>query len=107
VNEVKKVAGRLNDRLPAHLQLKNATGHTGRRTFASVAMNSEGGDALATAIATGHRDPKSLMTYVTPSSGLKMKAARDVGKATSSSSSVKRKLSEIVAEDEEEEDVEE
>lgn len=82
----------LNDRLPEHLQLKRATGHSGRHTFASVSMNAEsGGDAIATAVGTGHRDPKSLQSYVKPSAELKMKAARSIGKATASSSSSKKR----------------
>lgn len=67
--------------------MKKPTGHTGRRTFTSIAMNSDNADAVATAVATGHRDPKSLMTYTTPGPGLKMKAARAVGKAVAHSSS--------------------
>jgi hypothetical protein len=43
-------------------------------------MNAEGSDCIATATATGHRDPKSLLSsYVRPSNSLKMKAARTVG----------------------------
>jgi hypothetical protein len=45
-------------------------------------MNSEGSDALATAVGSGHRDPKSLTTYVHASRTLKTKAALTIGKAT-------------------------
>jgi hypothetical protein len=49
-------------------------------------MNSTNSDALATATATGHRDPKSLQGYIVPSDALKMKAARTIGSAMKSSS---------------------
>lgn len=86
VNKVRQAMKDLNARLPVHLQMTKATGHSGRHTFASVSMNASGGDVFATSVGTGHRDPKSLQTYVKPSAELKMKAARSIGQATASSS---------------------
>lgn len=59
--------------------MSRPTGHSGRHTYCSISMNSEGVDALATAVGSGHRDPKSLTTYIHPSRELKTKAALTVG----------------------------
>ena len=72
----------LNKRIPKELQMTHPTGHSGRHSFCSISMNAEGSDAVATAIGSGHRDPKSLAGYIVPSRDLKTKAAITIGKAT-------------------------
>jgi len=71
----------LNSRLPENMRLNNPTGHSGRHTYASISMNADGGDSLATSAGTNHKDPKSLKGYVAQGPALKMKAAQTMGKS--------------------------
>ena len=48
------------------LQVENPTGHSGRKTFYSVAVNNNV-SALVVAQATKRKDPKTLMGYVSVS----------------------------------------
>jgi len=50
-------------RLPVQLQLMHPTGHTGRVTLSSIAMNNNVG-SVEVAAATNHKDPKSLLGYI-------------------------------------------
>ena len=50
-------------RLPVQLQLMHPTGHTGRVTLSSIAMNNNVG-SVEVAAATKHRDPKCLLGYI-------------------------------------------
>jgi len=52
----------VNERLPVHLQFFNPTGHSGRVTLSSIAMNNNVG-SVEVAANTKHRDPKSLLGY--------------------------------------------
>jgi hypothetical protein len=52
----------INSRLPLELQVSNATGHSGRTTFITHAINS-GTAPEVVAKASKHKDPKSLMQY--------------------------------------------
>ena len=53
----------VNERLPVHLQFFNPTGHSGRVTLSSIAMNNNVG-SVEVAANTKHRDPKSLLGYI-------------------------------------------
>ena len=55
--------GKCNLHIPSELQVENPTGHSGRKTFCSVAVNNNV-SALVVAQATKHKDPKILMEYV-------------------------------------------
>jgi hypothetical protein len=48
-------------------------------------MNAANSDSLATSVSSGHRDPKTLMGYVTKGPSLKMKGARSISAELSTS----------------------
>lgn len=80
INEIRAATPSVNIRLPEDLRLERATGHTGRHTLATLAMNN-GGDQIITAAATKHRDPQSLQGYCQGNDGLLMGAALQVANA--------------------------
>jgi len=80
INEIYKAPERVNQRLPEVLRLTHATGHTGRNTFATLAMNN-GADQVTTAAATKHKNPKTLLGYARGDKGLLMGAAMHVAQA--------------------------
>lgn len=80
INEVRLCAGRVNDRLPPDVKISHITGHSGRHTLGSIAMNSNAGEVL-TAAATKHKDPKTLTGYVAKQPAVLMGAALHVGAA--------------------------
>ena len=53
----------VNERLPTDLQLTNPSGHSGRVSLSSIAINNNVG-SIEVAAATKHKDPKSLLGYV-------------------------------------------
>ena len=62
------------------LQVENPTGHSGRKTFCSVAVNNNV-SALVVAQATKHKDPKTLMGYVSVSDNSLMEASLSISSA--------------------------
>ena len=54
-----------------HLQLYRPTAHVGRNSFVSISMNEKVSSELV-AIGWKHKDPKTLMGYIEPSSMRKM-----------------------------------
>ena len=63
IHSIRDFTRLVNERLPAHLQLFKPTGHSGRVTLSSIAMNNNVG-SVEVAVATKHRDPKSLLGYI-------------------------------------------
>ena len=63
IHSIRDFTRLVNERLPAHLQLFKPTGHSGRVTLSSIAMNNNVG-SVEVAAATKHRDPKSLLGYI-------------------------------------------
>ena len=63
IHSIRDLTKLVNERLPVHLQLFNPTGHSGRVTLSSIAMNNNVG-SVEVAAATKHRDPKSLLGYI-------------------------------------------
>ena len=70
----------VNSRLPEFLQLVHATGHSGRKSLVTIACNSNV-SAEVVALASHHKDPKTLMGYIAPSSLNMMTAGLAVGTA--------------------------
>ena len=62
------------------LQVENPTGHSGRKTFYSVVVNNNV-SALVVAQATKHKDPKTLMGYVSVSDNSLMEASLSISSA--------------------------
>ena len=60
IHSIRDLTKLVNERLPVHLQLFNPTGHSGRVTLSSIAMNNNVG-SVEVAAATKHRDHKSLL----------------------------------------------
>ena len=54
------------------------TGHSGRRTLISAAVNS-GVDTSVVALASKHRDPRSLLGYIEPNVNTTLSAAMAIG----------------------------
>lgn len=98
IQEIRKAIVRVNERLPADVQLQRATGHSGRNTLATLAMNN-GADTITTAAATKHRDPKSLKGYVRGETGVLMGAAMHVAQALPSSKGETRLAGVALADD--------
>ena len=72
--------GKCNLRIPSELQVENPTGHSGGKTFCSVAVNNNV-SALVVAQATKHKDPKTLMGYVSVSDNSLMEASLAISSA--------------------------
>ena len=64
IHSIRELTRLVNERLPVQLQLMHPTGHTGRVTLSSIAMNNNVGCSVEVAAATKHRDPKSLLGYI-------------------------------------------
>jgi len=62
-HSIRELSRLANERLPVQLQLMHPTGHTGRVTLSSIAMNNNVG-SVEVAASTKHRDPKSLFGYI-------------------------------------------
>jgi hypothetical protein len=80
-NEIMKIPQRVNLMLSESNQVSKATGKAGRMSFTSIAMNKTKVGAEVVALATKHRDPKTMVGYIEPDRGLLMKAALGVGQA--------------------------
>jgi len=80
IHSIRDLTKLVNERLPAHLQLFNPTGHSGRITLSSIAMNNNVG-SVEVAAATKHRDPKSLLGYIQKDDTSLGKAALSVSNA--------------------------
>jgi hypothetical protein len=81
IREMRKCVVRVNERLPEEHQLTKPTGHSGRTTLVTVAVNEGGVDPTMVAQASKHRDPKTCMGYIRPDEGTLMAAALGVGRA--------------------------
>ena len=76
-NSMREQICKCNLRIPLEPQLENPTGHSGRKTFCSVAVN-DNVSALVVAQATKHKDPKTLMGYVSVSDNSLMEASLSI-----------------------------
>jgi len=56
IHSIRELTRLVNERLPIHLQLTYATGHSGRVTLSSIAMNNNVG-SVEVGAATKHKDP--------------------------------------------------
>lgn len=81
ISSIRDLARLVNIRLPLELQIKNPTGHTGRVTLSSIAMNNNVG-SVEVCDATKHKDPKSLLGYVRKDDGSLGAAALGISNAT-------------------------
>ena len=79
-NSMREQIGKCNLRIPLDLQVENPTGHSGRKTFCSVSVNNNV-SALVVAQATKHKDPKTLMGYVSVSDNSLMEASLAISSA--------------------------
>ena len=68
IHSIRELTRLVNERLPIHLQLTYATGHSGRVTLSSIAMNNNVG-SVEVGAATKHKDPKSLLGYIRKDDG--------------------------------------
>ena len=70
----------VNKRLPEFLQLENPTGHCGRKSMVTLAVNANV-SAEVVSLASHHKDPKTLMGYIAPSPLNMMTAGLAIGGA--------------------------
>ncbi|KAJ1417793.1 hypothetical protein B484DRAFT_466539, partial [Ochromonadaceae sp. CCMP2298] len=66
IKEMWRCIVRVNARLPEEHQLAKPTGHAGRTTLVTVAVNEGGVDPTTVALASKHRDPKFCAGYIRP-----------------------------------------
>ncbi len=78
INPLGAIPATVNARLPEDFRVSSATGHTGRRTYATTAMNN-GEDAVVVAKTTNHRDVNVLKSYVDVDQVTKMSPALHFG----------------------------
>ena len=83
-NSMRVCLDAVNCRLPEYLRLDHATGHSGRKSLVTIACNSNV-SAEVVAIASHHKDPKTLMGYIAPSTLTMMTAGLAVGSAAAES----------------------
>eukprot|EP01040_Poterioochromonas_malhamensis_P010433 gene10433-11350_t len=79
-HKLKEIIPRLNKLLPKELQLEKATGHTGRHTAASIAVNS-GVDSSIIAKVTHHKDPRALSVYQHQDDKVRLSTALAISKS--------------------------
>ena len=89
-SEIMKIPQRVNLRLSEENQITKATGKVGRMTFTSRAMNDTKVGGEVTAVATKHKDPKTMLGYVDADQSLLMAAALEIGKAVKNSTNQNR-----------------
>jgi hypothetical protein len=65
INNLRDSPKRMNELLPEEIQVENPTGHSGRATMISAAVNS-GCDATIVSKASKHKDPSMLQRYFHP-----------------------------------------
>ena len=80
ISSLRKCLPSSNGRLPEYLQLFRPTAHVGRNSFVSISMNEKVSSELV-AIGSKHKDPKTLMGYIEPSSMSMMAASLAIGNA--------------------------
>lgn len=80
ISSIRDLTRLVNIRLPLELQIKNPTGHSGRVTLSSIAMNNNVG-SVEVCDATKHKDPKSLLGYVRKDDGSLGAAALGISEA--------------------------
>ncbi len=81
INSIKACFTRINNRLPADLQVTKITAHGfGRRTHISSSVN-HGTDPSVVAFASKHKDPKTLMLYVAPDDCTLSRSAISIAKS--------------------------
>ena len=80
ISSIRDLTRLVNERLPINLQMINPSGHSGRVTLSSIAMNNNVGSVEVSA-ATKHKDPKSLLGYIRKDDGSLGAAALGVSNA--------------------------
>ena len=80
IGKIRDLTRLVNERLPTELQLTNPSGHSGRVSLSSIAINNNVG-SIEVAAATKHKDPKSLLGYVRKDDGVLGSAALGVAEA--------------------------
>ena len=80
ISSIRDLTRLVNERLPINLQLMNPSGHSGRVTLSSIAMNNNVG-SVEVGAATKHKDPKSLLGYIRKDDGSLGAAALGVSNA--------------------------
>lgn len=83
-NSLRKCLPSCNSRLPEFLKLLHPTGHVGRNSYVTISMNEKVSSELV-ALGSKHKDPKTLLGYIEPSSMSLMAGALSIGSAVASS----------------------
>ena len=92
INGIRNAFTVLNMLLPESLQGDKITGHSGRNTLVTAAVNS-GIDATVVALTSKHKDPKSIMGYIEPNVNTAMTASMAIGLIGSGNTSAAALLS--------------
>lgn len=77
INSLYAISKTINSRLPKQYQIERPTGHSGRHTFISNAINS-GVDPETVAKASKHKDVNCVQKYYHPSNNQKMMPAMSI-----------------------------
>lgn len=80
VHRLSNFHGKLNELLPLNLKNVHATGHSGRHTTASIALN-EGVDPIVIGKSTKHKDIRMISQYAHCDEVTKMETAKAVALA--------------------------
>ena len=89
INSIRDLTRLVNERLPTDLQLTNPSGHSGRVSLSSIAINNNVG-SIEVAAATKHKDLKSLLGYVRKDDGVLGSAALGVSEAIKKTHTAKK-----------------
>jgi hypothetical protein len=66
INSLRDIPKRVNDKLPEGMKVIKATGHSGRRTFVTAAIDAGVSDSIVSQ-SSKHKDMRMLQTYHKPS----------------------------------------
>jgi integrase len=80
VHKIRAAFSKINDRLPVHLRIPKATGHTGRHSFTSAGVNA-GADVDVVALATKQKSSNALKRYVHREDSIKVLPALKIAKS--------------------------
>jgi hypothetical protein len=77
---IRKAFKNVNERLPTHLRVQKATGHTGRHTFTSAGVNA-GTDVTVVSMASKHKTTSALKRYIHREPCLQVEPALKIAKS--------------------------
>lgn len=77
---IRKAFNKVNERLPVQFRVLKATGHTGRHTFTSAAVNA-GTDVTVVSLASKHKSTNAIKRYIHREEDVKVQPALKIAKS--------------------------